>query len=98
VTAGTDSGTTFVPHGALATEIRLMCEGGLSARDAIAAGTWAAAREVGMPGVVGTLARGAVADLLVLNADPLADISALENVALVLAAGNRVADSLPLQG
>ncbi|HEY2595278.1 MAG TPA: amidohydrolase family protein, partial [Chloroflexota bacterium] len=96
VSAGTDSGTTFVPHGALATEIRLMYEGGLSARDAIAAGTSVAASELGMQGVIGTLVRGAVADLLVLNADPLADIGALEDVALVVAGGNRVAGGLTL--
>jgi imidazolonepropionase-like amidohydrolase len=94
VTAGTDSGTTFVPHGALATEIRLMHEGGLSAREAIAAGTWSAAREVGLAGTIGTLAAGAMADLLVLNADPLRDISALEEVALVVASGERVAGHL----
>src|SRR5581483_8662546 len=69
VTAGTDSGTTFVPHGALATEIRLMHEGGLPVRQAIASATWLAASEVGLPSVVGTLAPGAQADLLLLEAD-----------------------------
>jgi imidazolonepropionase-like amidohydrolase len=89
VTAGTDSGTTFVPHGSLATEIRLMHEGGLSIRDAIAAGTWTAAREVGLPRATGTLAPGAFADLLVLNANPLTDIAALEDVAQVIVGGIR---------
>jgi imidazolonepropionase-like amidohydrolase len=91
LTAGTDSGTTFVPHGALATEIRLMCEGGLSARQALAAATWQAAAEVGLPGSVGTLAPGAFADLLVLDADPLQDLSALEAVAVVIQSGAPVA-------
>jgi imidazolonepropionase-like amidohydrolase len=87
VTAGTDSGTTFVPHGALATEIRLMHEGGLPVREAIAAATWTAANEVGLGGEIGTLAPGAAADLLVVNGDPLADITALEDVALVIVSG-----------
>jgi imidazolonepropionase-like amidohydrolase len=91
VTAGTDSGTTFVPHGALATEMRLMHQGGLPVREALAAGTWAAAREVGLEGQIGTLAPGAFADLVVLDADPLVDISALEQVAMVIAGGRRVA-------
>jgi imidazolonepropionase-like amidohydrolase len=97
VTAGTDSGTTFVPHGALPTEIRLMHEGGLSIRQALASATWLAAAEVGLPGLIGTLAPGANADLLVLDADPLQEISALENIALVLQSGTPVAGSLDLR-
>jgi imidazolonepropionase-like amidohydrolase len=96
VTAGTDSGTTFVPHGALATEVRLMHEGGLSVRQALASATVLAAAEVGLPGVIGTLAPGAYADLLVLNADPLQDLSALENIALIIQSGSPVAGSLNL--
>jgi imidazolonepropionase-like amidohydrolase len=92
IAAGTDSGTTFVPHGALATEIRLLHEGGLPIRDALAAATFVAAREVGLPGTIGTLAPGASADLLVLNADPLEDVSALEDVALVIASGVRISE------
>jgi imidazolonepropionase-like amidohydrolase len=90
VTAGTDSGTTFVPHGALPTEMRLMHEGGLAVRDAIASGTWLAARELGLAGAIGTLAPGGFADLLVLNTNPLEDISTLEDVAMVIAAGSHV--------
>ena len=92
--AGTDSGTTFVPHGALATEIRLMHEGGLSPRQALASATWLAAAEVGLPGVIGTLAAGAEADLLVLNDDPLLDLLALEDIAAVLQSGIPVVGSL----
>jgi imidazolonepropionase-like amidohydrolase len=90
VTAGTDSGTTFVPHGSLATEIRLMHEGGLPARQALASATWLAATEVGLPGTIGTLAPGAFADLLVLDGDPLQDLSALEHVAMVIQSGSVV--------
>jgi imidazolonepropionase-like amidohydrolase len=92
VTAGTDSGTTFVPHGALATEIRLMHEGGLPARQALAAATWLAAAEVGLPGVIGTLAAGAFADVLLLDGDPLQDLSALERVAVVIQSGRPVSN------
>ena len=90
IAAGTDSGTTFVPHGALATEIRLLHEAGLPIRDAVAAATWVAAREVGLPGTIGTLAPGAAADLLVLNADPLENVAALGDVALVIASGVQI--------
>jgi imidazolonepropionase-like amidohydrolase len=94
VTAGTDSGTTFVPHGALPTEIRLMHESGLSRRQALASATWLAAAEVGLPDLIGTLAAGATADLLILNADPLQDLSALEDIAAVLQSGIPVSGSL----
>lgn len=87
ITAGTDSGTTFVPHGALATEIRLLQEGGMPVRQALASATWQAATEVGLPGVLGTLAPGAYADLLVLEANPLQDITALECIAGVIQFG-----------
>jgi imidazolonepropionase-like amidohydrolase len=90
VTAGTDSGTTFVPHGVLPTEMCLLHQGGLPVRDAIASGTWLAAREIGLAGTIGALAAGAIADLLVLNANPLEDISALEDIAMVVVAGAHV--------
>jgi imidazolonepropionase-like amidohydrolase len=96
LTAGTDSGTTFVPHGALATEIRLMHEGGLSVRQAIASATWLAAAEVGFPDTLGTLAEGGRADLLLLDADPLEDLTALEQIALVIQSGQPVAGPLQL--
>ena len=94
VTAGTDSGTTFVPHGALSTEIRLMHEGGLTPRQALASATWLAAAEVGLPDIIGTLAAGAQADLLILNADPLLDLSALDDIDVVLQSGIPVVGSL----
>jgi imidazolonepropionase-like amidohydrolase len=97
LTAGTDSGTTFVPHGALATEVRLMHEGGLPVRQALASATSLAAAEVGMPRVLGTLAAGAYADLLVLEIDPLENLSALEDISLVIQSGQPVAGALRLQ-
>jgi imidazolonepropionase-like amidohydrolase len=87
IAAGTDSGTTFVPHGALPTELRLLHRAGLAVRDVIAAATSVAAREVGLPGRIGTLAAGAQADLLVVDGDPLRDLEALERTALVVVAG-----------
>jgi imidazolonepropionase-like amidohydrolase len=87
IAAGTDSGTTFVPHGALPTELRLLHQAGMSVRDAIAAATSVAAHEVGLPGLIGTLAPGAQADLLAVDGDPLHDLEALERTALVIVGG-----------
>jgi imidazolonepropionase-like amidohydrolase len=44
--------------------------------------------------VIGTLAVGAQADLLILNADPLQDLAALEDIAAVLQSGIPVFGSL----
>jgi imidazolonepropionase-like amidohydrolase len=90
IAAGTDSGTTFVPHGSLPTELRKLHQAGLPRRDVIAAATSVAAREVGLSGQIGTLAIGAQADLLVLDGDPLQDLDALERVTLVVVAGRPV--------
>jgi imidazolonepropionase-like amidohydrolase len=87
IAAGTDSGTTFVPHGSLPTELRMLHQAGLPVRDVIAAATSVAAREVGLAGVIGTLAAGAQADLLVVSGDPLHDLAALERAALVVVGG-----------
>ena len=64
---------------------------GMSAAEAIQAGTSLAAEALGLKDV-GTLAAGTYADFLVLNADPLADITATRSaIDSVWIAGNRVA-------
>jgi imidazolonepropionase-like amidohydrolase len=50
-----------------------------------------AARLAGLDGIVGTLDAGKEADLLLLDADPLADIENLTRVAAVYKGGARVA-------
>jgi imidazolonepropionase-like amidohydrolase len=50
-----------------------------------------AARLAGLDGLVGTLEAGKEADLLLLTADPLADVENLTRVAAVYKAGERVA-------
>jgi imidazolonepropionase-like amidohydrolase len=64
------------PHGANARELVRLVDAGLTPREAIDAATIVAARACGLA-EVGTLAEGMRADLLVLDGDPLADISLL---------------------
>lgn len=88
IAAGTDAGTTYVPHGSMATEVRLLSTvGGMSPRAAIATATWNAAQEVGMSGRLGTLSSGSLADLIVVDGDPVADLSTLERIMLVIRDG-----------
>ncbi|MEV7605089.1 amidohydrolase family protein [Paenarthrobacter sp. NPDC089322] len=92
IVAGTDSfGTDVTPIG---TEARLLAEAGLSPLEALQAATTNAAKLLGRGDTVGRLVRGAVADVVVIDADPLADGSALEKVSTVIAQGALVRTNL----
>ncbi|ORW64238.1 amidohydrolase [Mycobacterium saskatchewanense] len=76
---GTDSGFATVPYGQFhARELEiLMLYTGMPAVEAIQAGTKHGANAVNLPGDVGVLAEGKLADILVVDGDPLADIRVL---------------------
>jgi imidazolonepropionase-like amidohydrolase len=61
--------------------------GGQKAIDAITSATSLAAESLGLGDKVGTIAKGYVADLIAVDGDPLADITALEHVAFVMKGG-----------
>ncbi len=77
VALGNDAGTPNVPFGwGMHHEMELYVEAGLTPMDAIIAATATGAGQMPPVGEAdfGTLVAGQVADLIVLNADPLADI------------------------
>jgi imidazolonepropionase-like amidohydrolase len=83
VALGTDAVIADM-HGANASELALMMEhGGLSAMEAIVAGTKNAAECCRLGYQVGTLEPGKLADMLLIDGDPLADITVLENPARI---------------
>ncbi len=71
-------------------ELELMVEAGLTPRQAILSATRDAARCMGVDEHVGTLEPGRWADFMVLNADPLENISNIRQIDSVWIAGNRV--------
>jgi len=75
---GHDSG----PPGDNAIELVRMVEGGLSPIEGIAAATAGSARALGLADA-GTITPGAIADLLVIDGDPLADIRVVSDAARV---------------
>jgi imidazolonepropionase-like amidohydrolase len=78
------------PLGRNALELVRMAEGGLTAMEAIVAATSGAATACGLAGEVGVVAPGAYADLLVVDADPVAEPRALldeDRLELVLQGG-----------
>jgi imidazolonepropionase-like amidohydrolase len=81
IMAGTDTGQGAVPYGEWhARELEhLMTFLGMSSMEAILAGTKHAAYSIGDQPEVGTVEPGKLADLLVVNGDPLADITILQD-------------------
>jgi imidazolonepropionase-like amidohydrolase len=90
IAAGTDAGTPFNHHSDLPRELGLMVRLGMSPGQAIAAATSQAAANLDVGHLVGTVEAGKVADLLLVEGDPTADIGLLTQVAAVMRAGRLV--------
>jgi imidazolonepropionase-like amidohydrolase len=79
---GTDAGTT-VEHGRLADECAELVAAGIPAAEVVAAASWRARQFLGL----GHLVEGAVADLVVYDADPREDIAVLRSPKAVIVGG-----------
>lgn len=77
IAMGTDAATSFNYHGENADELALMVEAGMTPMQAIIAATATAARAIGREHELGTLHPGMLADLIVVAANPLVDVSVL---------------------
>lgn len=87
VAMGTDAGNPLTLHGAsVYNEMEAMAAAGLTPMDVLVASTRNAARTMGRDDI-GTLEAGKRADLVVLDADPLADVRNLRTVRLVARGG-----------
>ncbi|MCC5994839.1 MAG: amidohydrolase family protein [Oceanicaulis sp.] len=82
---GTDSGVSA--HGDNAREFELYVEAGMTPAQALRTATITAARHLGLEDETGRIAPGLSADIIALDADPLADISAVWQVGFVMARG-----------
>lgn len=94
IAAGTDAGTPFNRHDDLVRELALMVTIGISPMQAIVSATRNGAENAAILDQTGTLEVGKFADLLVVAGDPLTDISALTNIALVAKEGTVYRDDL----
>ncbi|MDE3129501.1 MAG: amidohydrolase family protein, partial [Gemmatimonadota bacterium] len=81
---GTDEG---VPGKSLARELALYAEAGIPPMDVLRAATSVSAHALRMDAVAGTVRPGMRADLIVLDRNPLMDITALRRVRLVMTRG-----------
>jgi imidazolonepropionase-like amidohydrolase len=88
ILAGTDAGSVLVyPGPSLHEELALLVEAGLTPRDALWSATAGPSQFAGLDSSVGRLAVGQVADLVLLDADPLTDISNTRRIRAVVQAG-----------
>jgi imidazolonepropionase-like amidohydrolase len=84
---GTDAGNPLTLHGAsVYREMAAMAEAGLSPMDVLVASTRNPARAMGRNDI-GTVEPGKIADLVVLDANPLADVANYRTVSRVVRGG-----------
>jgi len=89
VAAGTDAGNIGTLHGpSLHREFELMAEAGLTPMQIIIDATRNAARVFGPDPRIGTIEAGKLADLLILDADPLVDIANARQINKVIKGGH----------
>jgi predicted amidohydrolase YtcJ len=79
-----------IPGASLHRELELLVEAGLTPMQALRAATQVAAELLGQEARLGTLAEGKVADFVILDGNPLADIRQIRQVEGVLREGQIV--------
>ncbi|MBZ5199985.1 amidohydrolase family protein [Planomicrobium chinense] len=87
IAAGTDAGTPFNFPGLLAEELMLMASNGMSNQEAIRSATLMAAKAVKADSLIGSIEKGKLADLLVVEGNPLEDLETLKTPKYVFANG-----------
>jgi imidazolonepropionase-like amidohydrolase len=88
VVVGSDAGNIGTLHGpAIFREMERMVQAGLTPLEVLEAATVNGARAMGTSGQTGRIAPGALADLVLLDADPLADIANVSSVNRVISKG-----------
>jgi imidazolonepropionase-like amidohydrolase len=88
---GTDAGNPLVFHGpSMHHELQLWVKAGIPARVALTAATLNAARLLRAENRLGAIREGLEANLLLVDGNPLEDISATERISLVVFKGERI--------
>lgn len=99
IAMGTDAGTPFNFHGENLNELPLMVEAGMSPMRAIEASTRVGAELLELDDQVGTLAPGKLADVVIVDGDPIQDIDLFrdpQRVVCVIKDGEVIRTGLPL--
>ena len=89
IAAGTDAGNIGTLHASsLYAELQTMVDSGLTPKEVLVTATLNGAKHMAQEQHIGTIAAGKVADLLVLDADPTADIHNVAAINLVVKNGS----------
>ncbi len=89
VVVGSDAGNPLTLHGpAIHLEMEAMVEAGMTPMEVLVSATRNGARAMGREQDFGTLEPGRIANLVVLDADPLASVSNTRRIALVARGGH----------
>lgn len=89
ILAGTDDANPYVfPGFSLHDELALLVKAGLTPIEALRAATYNPAKFLGLLNLLGTVERGKLADLVLLDASPLENISNTKKIAAVITNGN----------
>jgi imidazolonepropionase-like amidohydrolase len=92
ILAGTDTGDPYVmPGSALHDELEQLVEAGLTPRDALEAATLAPARFFEAETTMGSIEKGKLADMVLLDGNPLDDIRNVRKVQAVFSHGRYIA-------
>ncbi|MCS6816201.1 MAG: amidohydrolase family protein [Blastocatellia bacterium] len=87
IALGPDTGSDLVPHGRFYKELALYASMGIPPIEVIQMATRMGAEALGREKELGTIEPGKLADLIVVDGDPLLDLDALRNVVLVIKDG-----------
>jgi imidazolonepropionase-like amidohydrolase len=87
IIAGTDAGIDNTPHHQFVGGLEYLVSLGFRAQEVLAMATTQAAAALGLEAVTGRLAPGYEADIIVVDGNPIADISALGTLRRVIARG-----------
>ena len=90
IVAGTDAGSPFNVHSPLTRELQHYLEAGLTPMEVIQSATLRAAQLQGVEKDLGTVTEGKFADMIIVDGDPLQDITLLQHKIVTIIKGGEV--------
>lgn len=90
IVAGTDAGSPFNMHSALTKEMQHYVEAGLTPMEVIQSATLRPAQMQGVEKDLGTVTKGKYADMVIVDGDPLQDITLLQHKIVLIIKGGKV--------
>lgn len=92
--SGSDAGSPFGPHPLLLSELLMLEDGGLSKCEVLQTATGNAAKILGAENELGSVKKGFLADLLIVEGNPLENLKVLDNPVMVLKNGEIVFENI----